>query len=168
MNKDKIIAIADEADRLINERVTRDKVAEILGVPDPHVYRIRYLVAGSRSQNPEEAEICRSLIDEYSEHNQIYTVWNAYRRWLKNQEKQKQSVTPVNQRKAIDEAVNAMSGIAYGLEQIGPIVGGYTKSELIRWIQELAQSRRTIQILIRNLQTKYNELNEEENNVSEG
>lgn len=155
MNTSVHLNTSDEATKKSSFGPTRDTVAEAIGMSPTSYYRARTVVEAAKNPTatPESREVAESALAEM---NATGKVVGAYEKVMGQRSpdaspsRKKYSLDKSRgQRRAINNAVTTLSGIAHGLRQIEAIHPDITNVEAAQWVDGLSESRHAISMLIK-------------------
>lgn len=165
MNAKKIAAQADE---LARKGYNREYIARLLGIKDARLYRIRKIVAATKSDDPKLVSLAEDLIRQLNEHGQVFPLWRKLRAYqLNTKEPQKEQLPPMLQRNAITSAIYNTVGTLEGLNTIGDIHSNFSREELSQWLSSLSYSRRQLTVFLRKLKKQINHLDKEQEIIND-
>jgi ParB-like chromosome segregation protein Spo0J len=140
---------------------TRDTVAEAIGMSPTSYYRARTVVEAAKNPTatPESREVAEAALAEMNATGKVTGPYETVTglRPPGGSPRSKYSLDKARgQRRAVQNAVTTLSGIAHGLRQIEAIHPDITDVEAAQWVDGLSESRHAISMLIKRLKERTN------------
>lgn len=140
---------------------TRDTVAEAIGMSPTSYYRARTVVEAAKNPTatPESREVAEAALAEMNATGKVTGPYETVTglRAPGGTPRSKYSLDKARgQRRAVQNAVTTLSGIAHGLRQIEAIHPDITDVEAAQWVDGLSESRHAISMLIKRLKERTN------------
>lgn len=135
---------------------TREKVAKALGTSTASYSRAKTVVEAAHDATapPEEQEVAKAALADMNATGNIAGNYEKVRKARDGRLGAPQKAPlqrAAQQRKALDNAVNTLSGMSHGFALIDPIHPDITSEEAAQWMDGLSESRRIIESLIKRL-----------------
>lgn len=151
----------DVSGTVVNSADTRDVVAAALGW-SAFTHRNARAVVDAAADTTLPAEDRAVAVAALAEMNATGVVNSAYEKVRKIRDarlgvRQKSVITAAKkQRHTITAAAASLSGIAHGLKKIDQLHADITREEAAQWVDDLSESRRVIESLIKRLKERTN------------